>query len=127
MKTRIIEASNGFNWGKFMLGRFDSEWERRPQIDGEASQMPLLRRCGWDNDHLMVVDLQTGEGAIFRPGGSAAADLNGKHKIWVCPLFEPFLAWLYRQPLADLDALPDVVQLDDAESAMHGYRRKGMG
>ena len=60
--------------------------------------------------HLVVLDLQTGEGAIFMPGGLAAADLD-KHGIWVCPLFEPFLAWLYKQDLSDLDALPAVVEI----------------
>ena len=69
--------------------------------------------------------LQTGEGAMFRPGGSPAADLD-KHAVWVCPLFQPFLAWLYEQDLTDLDALPAHVELPDAEFAFAGYRRPGL-
>jgi hypothetical protein len=44
---------------------------------------------------------------------------------WVCPLFEPFLAWLLAQDLSDLDALPDFAELPDAPGAMFGYRRAG--
>ena len=38
----------------------------------------------------MVTDLQTGEGAIFRPGGLASYDLD-KHQLWICVLFKDFL------------------------------------
>lgn len=48
-----------------------------------------------------------------------------KHRVWVCPLYEPFLNWLYAQDLADLDKLPDLVDIPDAEFQMHGYRRPG--
>ncbi len=126
MKTRIIEAWNPgpVNWGKFLLGRFDSEWSHRTAIEG-GDDLPLLRtHCGWGNDHLLVLDLATGEGAVFKPGGHAAADLNRKHRIWVCPLFEPFLAWLYEQDLTDLDALPATVVLSAAPQ-LFGYRRQG--
>jgi hypothetical protein len=125
MKTKFIEATNGSmaNWGKFMVARFGpEEWARRSAIV-EAS-WPLLRTVGWTGEHVLVVDLQTGEGAIFRPGGSAHADLE-KHRVWVCPLFEPFLTWLYAQDLSDLDALPAHVDLPEAEFAMQGYRRAG--
>jgi hypothetical protein len=122
MKTVIVEATNGpRNWGKFLIGRFDSEWERFSEVDPDRV---LLGRCGWSTKHIVVLDLQTGEGAIFLPGGLAAADLE-KHRVWVCPLFEPFLAWLYAQDLNDLDALPKLIDLPDAPFAMHGYRRSG--
>lgn len=123
MKTKIIEATNGaLNWGKFMLGRFDSEWA----LGSAALTDPysLLSRVGWTDEHLLVLDLQTGEGAIFRHGGLPRADLE-KHRIWVCPLFEPFLVWLYQQDVADLDALPAHVDLPDAPFAFSGYRRPG--
>lgn len=125
MITKIIEAAQGPegpNWGKFMLMRFDhDEWQVRSSIDPEAS---LLRACGWSHDHLWVLDLQTGEGAFFRPGGSAHADLD-KHRVWVCVLFESFLEWLYTQDLRDLTALPDLVELPDAPMGTYGYRRPG--
>jgi hypothetical protein len=85
--------------------------------------LSLLSLCGWTAQHLGVWDLQTGEGAIFLPGGSAQADLSQRN-IWVCPLYEPFLIWLYQQDLSDLQALPDYVELPDAPFAMAGYRRR---
>jgi len=126
--TKFIEATNaegggGINWGKFVILRFDEgEWAVRAQIDGSG----LVGGRGWSRKHLVVFDLQTGEGAMFLPGGSARADL-AKHKIWVCPMFESFLVWLYRQPLDDLDALPSLVKFaeEEAPSAMAGYRRSG--
>ncbi len=124
MRTRLFEVTNGFNWGKFMVGRWDVEWGVQSVVSPVPS-MPLLRQCGgWDHRALVVFDLQTGEGAKFVPGGLARADLN-KHRIWVCPMFEPFLEWLYVQDLTDLDALPQLVELFDAPSAFHGYRREG--
>lgn len=149
MKTKVIEATNGFNWGKFMLGRFDpAEWRLRSGLYEAARQAtdtvmgdgtyddinaghpdpgvrtPLLQQLGWGPDHLWVLDLQTGEGGCYLPGGSAKADLE-KHRIWVCPMYEPFLHWLYQQDLSDIDALPICVELPDAPSAVYGYRRPG--
>jgi hypothetical protein len=124
MKIVTIEATNhdhgGINWGKFLIGQFDEdEWGDWSMV----SNTPLLKTCGWSPADLLVLDLQTGEGAIFSPGGYAKADLD-KHKIWVCPMFEPFLTWLYTQDLADLDTLPTIVRLD-APSDITGYRRGG--
>lgn len=148
MQTHVIEATNGINWGKFLLGRMDEEWKLRSGLFDVAREStddvlgegaydevagpsyarpgtaPLLRQLGWSPNHLWVLDLQTGEGAYFRPGGKASYDLN-KHRIWVCPLFEPFLEWLYGQDLRELHALPTTVELADAPFAMHGYRRDG--
>lgn len=125
MITKFIEATNGpLNWGKFLVGRFEpEEWAQRSGVDLVDSR-PLLGARGWAPHHLLVLDLQTGEGAIFRPGGHAGADLQ-KHRIWVCPLFEPFLAWLYKQELADLDALPAHVDLPAAPFEWRGHRRAG--
>lgn len=128
MITKIIEATNGpNNWGKFLLGRFDAtEWARRSVVNTELTT-PLLRQRGWAPHHLLVLDLETGEGAIFRPGGLASADLNHKHQVWVCPLFEPFLTWLYTQDVTDLAALPDLIDLPTAPFAQFGYRRTRAG
>jgi len=125
MNTHFIEVTNGWNWGKFMLARFDAdEWNRRSSV-GDLDT-PLLREVGWSPEHLLVWDLQTGEGAIFRPGGYAKADLD-KHAVWVCPMFQPFLAWLYAQDVSDITKLPHLVELTEtaAPSAMYGYRRPG--
>jgi len=86
---------------------------------------PLITSRGWSLRHVLVMDLQTGEAAMFLPGGCAPADLR-KHRIWVCPLFEPFLAWLYAQDLAELDKLPPVVNLDAAPLSLFGWRRPGV-
>lgn len=124
MIAKMIEATNidvgGINWGKFVVCRFtEEEWAYQSTI-GKRS---LLIETGWTADVLLVVDLQTGEGAIFKPTGLAAADLH-KHKVWVCPMFEPFLTWLYEQDVSDLDKLPALVQIT-GESALAGYRREG--
>lgn len=134
MRTHIIEVTNGErNWGKFLLGEFTTEWDRRSTVD-PLSRSPLLGQIGWGRDtgHMLVLDLQTGEGAVFRIGGVASADLQ-KHKVWVCPMFEPFLEWLYayrneRVALGDRtwwEGLPALVDLPDAPFAMSGYRRTG--
>jgi hypothetical protein len=123
MITRIVEVTNDFNWGKFMLCRFTpEEWAQKSVID---TGRPLLRTLGWVPHNLWVLDLQTGEGALFYPGGVSSSDLR-KHRIWVCPMFEPFLEWLYAQDLSDLEKIPTPVILKDAPSALYGYRRQGV-
>lgn len=123
MITKFIEATDAteFNWGKFMVCRFEpGEWARQSEINNRST---LMAR-GWTRDNVLVVDLATGEGAIFNPHGSAIHDLNEKHQIWVCPMFEPFLTWLYRQDLTDLAALPGMVSLGNVPTSLAGYRRQ---
>ena len=127
MQTKFIETTNtdagGMNWGKFMVARFtESEWERRSEVGGQI----MLAERGWSKDNLLVLDLQTGEGAVFKPKGYAKGDLD-KHALWVCPLFEPFLGWLYEQNLTDIEKLPALVKIKNPESALYGYRRPGPG
>lgn len=122
METAFVEAVGTLNWGKFMVGRFtEAEWRQRSEVDGQ-----LLVRRGWSRQHLLVLDLETGEGTILWPHetGMPSSDLN-KHKIWVCPMFEPFLEWLYVQDLTDLSQLPSVVELLDHPGSWAGYRRAG--
>lgn len=124
MQTHIIEVTNEeWNWGKFLLMRFDSEWQYESTIDRGRK---LLRSIGWNPKQVWVLDLQTGEGAAFLPGDYAHADLE-KHKVWVCPMFQPFLTWLYKQDLTDLTKLPAMLNFkqDEAPPAMFGYRRPG--
>lgn len=139
MDLRFVEASQSSesgdgpaaNWGKFGVGRFTSEeWGRPARIPSAQDFYPSLLRdaCGWARTMVWVLDLQTGEGAMFRPGGLPSADLD-KHRIWVCPMFEPFLEWLYRH-VADTgqgwwEQLPEFVALADAPFAIRGYRRPG--
>lgn len=126
METRFVEVTNGpNNWGKFAVCRFTAEeWQYRSVIDANR---PLLAGRGWTPNHLLIVDIQTGEGAMFAPWGYASYDLNDKHKIWVCPLFEPFLNWLYVRYKAGgtFETLPVHVDLPDAPFDFRGYRREG--
>lgn len=131
MKTAIVEVSNGGkNWGKFLVGAFDSEWNRCSalKVSEELSwvnRLPLLSQRGHGTDAHLVLDLETCEGAIFRlpSGGIAEFDLE-KHAVWVCPMFEPFLKWLYAN-FTTLEALPEFVDLPGAGFAMQGHRRAG--
>ena len=127
MQTHFIEATNGVaNYGKFMLARFDpGEWLRPSALPGYEGGSMLAQR-GWTDRHLWVCDLETGEGGFFLPGpgASPAADL-AKHGLWVCVIFDAFLAWLYRQDLTELAALPAYVDLPDAPADWRGYRRPG--
>lgn len=120
MKYRFVEAtSNAGNFGKFMVVSFtDDDWAEQSVVEG----FPLIASRGWTPKHILVFDLQTGEGAMFLPGGLASADLN-KHRIWVCPLFEPFLEWLYAQD--DPTEPQRHVDLGDAAFAIYGHRRRG--
>jgi hypothetical protein len=134
MKTKIIEASQssqGGNWGKFLIGRFDTEWDHPSHLPGSAEGRPLLQARMRNPQAMLVLDLETNEGAMFVPYGMATADLN-KHQIWVCPLFEPFLNWLYdffRDFSGDVDAafdaLPHYTELPGAEFLLAGHRRRG--
>lgn len=121
MQTKFMEVTNNNkNWGKFLLFRFDNEWQYKSAFTGRS----LLHEVGWNQENIFVLDLQTGEGARFMPGGLASADLD-KHQIWCCPMYGPFLEWLYRQNLEDLAKLPDSLDIPEAEFAMRGYRRGG--
>lgn len=128
MRTVFFELTNGFNWGKFMVAQFDGdELAYESALDATMGvRSRLIRARGWGPDHYLVLDLQTGEAAMFRHGGHASADLD-KRRIWTCPMFEPFLKWLFVQDLHRLDELPPLVELTEAEapSAMQGYRRSG--
>lgn len=129
MRTKIVEAvqsrKHPGNWGKFAVQEPDEEWAYVSRVDPDRR---LLHSIGWGGRHIWVLDLQTGEGVCLRPGGYAHADLE-RHQVWVCPLFEPFLTWLYARyredPQLDIAGLPDVVELPGADFALSGYRRPG--
>lgn len=129
MRTHIIEATNGeMNWGKFLIGVFDEEWSRRPMTPGCDQGLPLLEARRWTRSDVWVCDLETREGAVFQPHPERdPAEALAKHQIWVCPLFEPFMRWLYSVPLPDIVALklPNWIDLPDAVFAFKGYRRPG--
>ncbi len=123
METKFIEATNNEqNWGKFLLLRFDQEEAKHPSVFTGRS---LLVEVGWSPHNIFVIDLQTGEGARFIPGGYVKYDLD-KHCIWTCPLFLYFLEWLYVQDVSDLSKLPGQVSLPEAKFSMCGQRYPGI-
>lgn len=127
MRTRYFEATQaeqgGFNWGKFTVSVLEGvDWSVRSSISHEP--VPLLAWRGWSPQHIIVFDLETGEGARFRHGGCARADLN-KTGIWVCVLFEAFLTWVYAQDLAQFESWPSTVILPGVEADFSGFRRGG--
>jgi hypothetical protein len=121
VKTHFFEATNGFNWGKFAVGFFDDEeWDRRSALPA-AHEGHLLSALGWGRSlrdlHMWVLDLQTGEGMYVPVDGSADYQLQGAHQICVCPLFLPFLRWLYQQDLTALDQLSGgLIRLTEEEA-----------
>src|SRR4051812_11461672 len=137
MQTKIIQATQRaeFNWGKFLVGKFFEEWTVAAAFpEGETRSMMSLR--GWHEHQYLVLDMETKEGAVFGLNGMAKADLRDKHKIWVCPMYEPFLEWLnlnYRAYWAEhggvkaykywIDTLPDRVVLNTDVGDIAGYRR----
>lgn len=125
MRTIFIEAEDEskFNFGKFMLGIFgEEEWQYDSVIDKGRRLLDLRR---WTKQHILILDCATGEGALFLLGGNAEADLE-KHRVWVCPLYQPFLTWLYKHYNENgLEGLPNYVNLGKCETAISGYRRSG--
>lgn len=125
MDTRFVEVTNGeFNWGKFLVARLDHEEVLRPSVISPEFGS-LIRQRGWSKTDILVLDLETCEGAVFSPRGTYARGDLKKHQIWVCPMFEPFLGWLYQQDLTDLSLLPDSLDLPDAKFMAQGHRRTG--
>lgn len=126
MKSKIIEATqtSEVNWGKFLVQEFDEEWGRRSALPGNDLDMPVLAQRGWAPYHILVTDLETGEGAMFsKRDPMPLYSLAEKHQIWVCPLFEPFLLWLCNQDFESVEELPEFVSLDTSFEALSGYRR----
>ena len=135
MRRAFIEASNNqVNYGKFAIFAPDvADHTYTCALPGYDTRRLLSWACGWTADDVLIVDLQTGEGARFDPiygrhRDSAAADLN-RHRIWVCPLFAPFLTWLYaftgQHGLDWFNHLPAYIDLPDAPTDTAGYRRPG--
>lgn len=135
MISHYIETYNDLNWGKFVLLRHDPEdLARKSALPGYTNTYLLAGRK-FDGDGTFVLDLQTGEGAVFyfQSPADVQYTLNHKHQIWVCPMYEPFICWLaenypeLQRGGGDITKLPDVVELSMAPQAMSGYRRTRQG
>lgn len=134
MDARFLEAGNGGNWGKFLICRYDAqELTTRSRYPGcEIEPRPLVSLRAPGQQMIWVLDLATNEGAAFYVGHVRAFDgplqLNGKHRVHVCLLYEPMLTWLFdfidHHPDDWWDQLPDYIELD-APGGLYGYRRTG--
>jgi len=114
MQTKIIEAQDSSHslWGRFLVGRFDNEWSRcsRSAVMGFDS-LPVLSGMGWNQRHLLVMDLSVGHGALFDLADSGPVDFEHRG-VYFGPLFKDFMTWLYAQDTSDLDGLPDELELE---------------
>ena len=113
MKTHIFEATDGALYGKFLVGIYDTEWERFPEVSGWPVPVPLLKQEGLSsNDIFLLQDLSSPyNGSIFsrRSGGYAKYDVDQK-AMTICFLYVEFLDWIRDQAKwDDLDSLPKVV------------------
>ncbi len=129
-----VDAQTGFggNWGKFAVGRWSNEELReKTKFPGcEGQYITSLRGHGMT--HVWLFDLQTGEGARFHTNNPIPVDVRSQlkdHQIWVCPMFEPFMVWLWHHmTVTGLDwweHLPRTIELPDAPFDTAGYRRAG--
>ncbi len=139
MDLKFVEAGHppdehgiGGNWGKFAVGRWTTDELREPTRFPGCEGQKIVNLSGWGRDHIWVFDLQTGEAARFHTNNPIPVDVPHqlrKHKIWVCPMFEPFLVWLWGHITAAgfnwWEALPRTVELPDAPFDFAGYRRPG--
>lgn len=122
MIQHFLEASNGGLWGKFLLLRHSPEnlalKSSLPDFENET----LLRGRKFDDEMTMMVDLQTGTGAIYTLSNpfDALFSLESKRRIWVCPLYRPTLFWLAQQGLGrgkgDITKLPRYIDVSEAEA-----------
>jgi hypothetical protein len=112
-----------YNWGAFLVAVPDEiEWGWRSHaIPGDIS---LPEQLAWGPSQAWVMDLRTGEGALFSLGGDYRAELES-HRIFVTAQFEGFLEWLCLQDPAGLRHLPHVVKVADATFSIRNYRRLG--
>ncbi len=136
MDTKFVEAGHGphgGNWGKFMVGRYtDVELAEPARFPGCERARRLVNLTGPGRQDIWVLDLQTGEGARFPIEFASTTDVRhqlNKHRIHICPLYEPFLAFLYGYIDAHRrtwwEDLPRVVEMPAAEFRLFGRRRPG--
>lgn len=122
MITQIIEGSDGALYGKWLVSQLsETERDRKTELPGFEGSRSVwtfggARKLGAHPNALLVVDLQTDQGAVFIPGGLSDADLDTVG-IWVCPLFRSFLHWLYEQDTSDVAQLPPFIELSPRKVA----------
>ncbi len=136
MDTKFVEAGHGpdgGNWGKFLVGRYTEDELAEPaQFPGCEGSRRLVNLGGPGRQDIWVLDLQTGEGARFPIEFVRDVDVHhqlNKHRIWVCPLYEPFVAFLFgyigNHQRTWWDTLPRTVEMPTAGIVVFGRRRPG--
>lgn len=128
MRTKILEATQGLNFGKFLVGELDdSEIGRSSSVHHGRT---TLEACGFADvsGWRWVLDLQTREGVFVEMSRFGVRKLD-QHQVWVCPLFEPTLHRLGELGPVPVRELPDLLELsyDEAPFELFGYRRQGSG
>lgn len=95
MITKLIETTDMFNHGKFLVG----------QMEGfELTQYLAIKDDGRQLSHVLhaspskfwVLDCATCEGAFFDFSNDAYYQLE-RHQVWVCPMFPLFLEWAFEK------------------------------
>ena len=132
MEQVFVEVSDEANWAKILLMKFGSEdLLVRSKVSGDflLKSVDNNRRVktGTNAEKVFVLDLQTEEGAFFFPRkeGNAKDDLES-HEIWVCPLYLPFLIWLYANMPKELKEIPKLVEFPKSTHVHYqGWRRPG--
>lgn len=102
MITRFVEVTDGWMYGKFLVCRMDAEELATPSEMPDARHGERLLVHGGRrrfNDHsTLVIDLQLGTAAAWPLQGLMEA-YESEH-LWhlhVCPMYRPFVRWLYEQ------------------------------
>lgn len=139
MELKFVEAGQapegGGNWGKFAVARWSTLEMREPTRFPGCEGQFITGLTGSPFDHIWLLDIQAGEGALFSINNPIPVDvphqLNEK-QIYICPMFEPFMTWLWEHirshqgtNLDWFDELPRVVVLPEAPFDLYGYRRRG--
>jgi hypothetical protein len=132
VKSKFLEVTNKANWAKLQLLQWEPSDLARPSLvqKGKVLLNAVQVRRGDAADPLTAVfvrDLQTQEGCEFYPSPEADCKTQlDMHRVWVCPLFYPFVSWLFANYQGDVTSLPDLVELADSKKQEYqGYRRPG--
>lgn len=122
MNTHLLEVSDGYMHGKFMLARLDADdLRQRSALPGYETDNFWTNSGGrrkFNTHSTLVIDCQTGAAVALSldPYSWTKLERDGEHAgAWVCPMFRPMLKWLCQQGIdksGDLTGLPRFVEID---------------
>lgn len=107
MNYRFVEVTDGFAYGKFLVGRLTpEELSTETAMPGAEAHQPLFTYSGrryFNHRTTLVIDLQRGTAAAWPLENGAIGfehyylgKLKGLDAL-VCPLYMPFVMWLHEQ------------------------------